>query len=150
MLYRIPTTIIFIALSITPLQPGFAKENLAASEIQWQEWSDEIFIQAKTENKLILLDLMAEWCQFCKKMNTTTYRDQQVVENINQHYIPVRVDRDKNRALTKRYASYATPATIIYNNQGEEVIKRTGYIKPQFMYWMLEAVASDPSPDAHK
>ena len=150
MFYRIPTTILFIALSITLLQPGFAKENLAATDIQWHEWSDAIFSRAKTENKLILLDLMAEWCQFCKKMDATTYRDKQVVENILKNYIPVRVDRDKNLALAKRYARYSTPSTIIYNSNGEEVIKRTGYIKPQFMYWMLEAVAADPSPDSHR
>ena len=127
-----------------------ATESVTVSEIDWQPWSKEIFIQAKTENKLVLLDLMAEWCHFCKEMDATTYHDKQVVENIKQHYIPVRVDRDKNRMLAKRYARYGTPSTIVYNHKGEEVIKRTGYIKPQFMYWMLQAVADDPSPDAHR
>ncbi|MDH5572168.1 MAG: DUF255 domain-containing protein [Gammaproteobacteria bacterium] len=150
MFYRIAAAIILITVSVTGMHLAFAKENPEQTEIQWQEWSNEIFARAKTENKLILLDLMTESCQFCKKMDATTYQDKQVITNIQQHYIPVRVDRDRNHALARQYARYSTPATIIYNDKGEEVIKRIGYIQPRFMYWMLEAVTADPSPDAHK
>jgi thiol:disulfide interchange protein len=134
-------------LSSVPLHTA---ESRAENEINWQPWSKEIFTQAKAENKLVLLDLVAEWCEFCKKMDATTYKDSNVIRNIQADYIAVRADRNKNKLLEQRYANYGTPATIIFNNEGTELIKRRGYIQPQFMTWMLEAVAADPSPDAHK
>ncbi len=119
-------------------------------EIIWQAWSPEIFAQAKKENKLILLDLGAEWCSWCKKMDTVTYRNQQVVEVINKNYIAVRADVDQHPELAQRYKNYGPPTTVVYNSVGTEIIKRPGYMEAQILYWMLDTVAADPDPAAHR
>ena len=47
----------------------------AGISIQWHEWSNETFAVAAEQNKLVLLDISAEWCQFCKKMKAVTSSD---------------------------------------------------------------------------
>ncbi|MCW9025527.1 MAG: DUF255 domain-containing protein [Gammaproteobacteria bacterium] len=148
MTYRYPPLTCLFGLFLS-VQVQAAELN-TVDEINWQPWSKDIFLQAKAQNKLVLLDLVAEWCEFCKKMEATTYKDSAVIKNIKTNYIAVRADRDKNKLLGQRYENYGTPATIIFNNESTELIKRRGYIQPQFMAWMLEAVAANPSPDAHK
>ncbi|VAX09464.1 hypothetical protein MNBD_GAMMA25-2087 [hydrothermal vent metagenome] len=128
--------------------PGQAIEQ--ATEITWQAWSPEIFAQAKKENKLILLDLGAKWCNWCKKMDTVTYRNQQVVNVINENYIAVRADVDQHPELAQRYKNYGPPTTVVYNSTGTEIIKRPGYMEAQILYWMLDTVAADPDPAAHR
>ncbi len=117
--------------------------------VQWQQWSTEVLHQAHREGRLILLDLTAEWCRFCRKMDEITFRDQDVVEVINARYIPVRVDDKDPHAFAKRYAKVVRPTTIILDARGNEVIRKEGYMQPQRMVWLLQAVALNPSADAH-
>lgn len=119
-------------------------------EVSWQSWSGSVFEQAKTENKLVLLDLTAEWCEFCKKMDATTYRDPRILALLKQDYIAVRVDEKDSPELAKRYEKAGRPATIIFNSQGTEIIRKRGYIKPQWMLWFLQAVVANPTVEAHK
>jgi thiol:disulfide interchange protein len=118
--------------------------------IAWQSWSVAVFEQARREGRLVLLDLTAEWCQFCRKMDATTYSDPQVVATIERAYLPVRADEDAVPELGRRYAKFGRPATVIFDATGKEIITRRGYLEPKLMYWMLEAVARNPSPEAHR
>ncbi len=139
------TGVIFLLSSFNIL----AIDN-SPSQINWQNWSPDVFAQAEKEDKLVLLDLIAEWCVYCKKMDQVTYRDQQVIKAINKNYIAVRADQDKHPALAQRYKNYGRPATVVYTSAGTEVIKRRGYMEPQIMFWMLDTVAANPDPAAHR
>ena len=114
--------------------------------IEWREWSDDIFAQAKKQNRFVLLDLGAVWCHWCHVMEEITYRDPKVIASINSKYIPVRVDQDSRPDLSNRYEDYGWPATIVFNTDGSEIVKRQGYIPPKPMASMLQAIIDDPSP----
>ncbi|MCP4410273.1 MAG: DUF255 domain-containing protein [Gammaproteobacteria bacterium] len=130
---------------------GWATDsNTKEPILDWQVWSPAVFGQARNEERLVLLDLVAEWCQFCRKMDQTTYLDPRVIDVIKHNYIPVRADQDAYPELAKRYEDYGRPATVIFDGNGTELIKREGYLRPQWMVWLLEAVAQNPSPEAHR
>jgi uncharacterized protein len=61
-----------------------------SSAIAWQPWSNDVFDQAKRENKFVLLDLEAVWCHWCHVMDETTYRSPQVIALMRSKYIAVR------------------------------------------------------------
>lgn len=111
-------------------------------EIAWQSWSPAVFAQARTEQRLVLLDLTADGCQFCKKMDATTYRDPQVIERINRDYIAVRIDEKDQPELASRYTG--RPTTVVFDAQGNEIMHKSGYLQPQWMVWLLEAVVAEP------
>src|SRR5262245_19414866 len=50
-----------LALGIASLGAASA----SAGEIAWRDWSDEAFVAARREHKLVLLDLGAVWCHWC-------------------------------------------------------------------------------------
>ncbi len=104
-----------------------AQGSGGSPSIQWQEWSEEVFERARREGRLVLLDLEAVWCHRCHVM-----------------------DQDARPELSNRYQDYGWPATVIFDGDGTELIKRRGYIRPQWMQWLLEAVAQDPSAAAHE
>jgi len=114
-----------------------------ASEPDWQLWSDKIVSQAKQENRLILIDLTAKWCRYCKKMDQTTYKDKAVIEELQQHYIAIRADEEKFPELAKRFANVGRPGTIILDSNGKQLLAKSGYLKPQWMLWMLQGTVSD-------
>src|SRR6201984_2074693 len=120
--------------------------HASAGEIGWRPWSDSVFAQAKQEGRFVLLDLGTGWCHWCHVMEEVTYRDPAVVDLIRSHYLAIRVDADSRPDLANRYEDYGWPATIVFNTDGSEIVKRQGYIPPKPMAWMLQAILDDLSP----
>ena len=141
-------TILFIVLPLT-VYPLFndSHASTTASAIHWQQWNADVFKQAKKENKLILLDLEAVWCHWCHVMDKKTYSQPAVIEQLSKHYISVKVDHDANPGLANQYRDYGWPATIIFDADGNEIVKRAGYIAASNMTRLLTAVVDDPSPE---
>jgi uncharacterized protein len=117
-----------------------------AGAIQWNAWSPAIFDQARHENRFVLLDLEAVWCHWCHVMDETTYANPEVIALLKSKYLCVRVDQDSRPDLSNRYEDYGWPATVVFNGQGGEIVKRQGYIPPEDMVSMLRAIIADPSP----
>ena len=137
-----------LILSIAVFLPlvGQAEPPPAPGPIQWQGWSDQLFDQAKKEHKFVLLDLEAIWCHWCHVMDETTYKDADIKNLMGSRYIAVRVDQDSRPDLSNRYEDYGWPATVVFTPDGKEIVKRAGYIPPDEMKGMLEAIIKDPTP----
>jgi uncharacterized protein YyaL (SSP411 family) len=112
----------------------------------WQPWTDDLFAQARQQHRFVLLDLEAVWCHWCHVMEEITYRDPAVLRLLESHYISVRVDQDSRPDLSNRYEDYGWPATVVFDESGQEIVKRQGYMPPKEMSSMLEAIVRDPSP----
>jgi uncharacterized protein len=104
------------------------------------------FSQAKREQRFVLLDLEAVWCHWCHVMDVTTYRDPKVIGLLHSKYLTVRVDQDSRPDLSNRYEDYGWPATVVFDGEGHEIVKRQGYLTPDEMANMLQAIIDDPSP----
>ncbi len=71
--------------------------------VQWKEWGEEAFAQARAEDKPILLDIGAVWCHWCHVMDRESYEDPKTAMIINEHFVPVKVDRDERPDVDTRY-----------------------------------------------
>jgi uncharacterized protein YyaL (SSP411 family) len=141
---------LFIILAVTApvwvLDLPSRAANAPAEGIPWQPWNAAAFAEAKREHKFVLLDLHAVWCHWCHVMDETTYHDPRVIALIRSHYIAVGVDQDAQPDLATRYQDYGWPATIVFNAEGGEIVKRQGYLPPEQMVSILQAIVDDPSP----
>jgi uncharacterized protein YyaL (SSP411 family) len=132
------------AVLVAKLAPAMA---FAAAPIAWKTtWNDALFAQAAKEKRFVLLDLHAVWCHWCHVMDETTYLDPDVARLIGKSYVAVSVDADSDPDLTSRYGNWGWPATIVLAPDGTEIVKRRGYIPPQQMASLLQAIIDDPSP----
>jgi len=107
--------------------------------IQWREWSKDSFEEARDSNRLVLLDLSAEWCHWCHVMDDTTYSDAEVIRTVNERFVPVRVDIDKRPDISERYARGGFPTTAFLSDQGEPIWGAT-YVPPEDMKRILKTV----------
>jgi uncharacterized protein len=118
-----------------------------ASPISWHtQWSDALFVQAAKDHRFVILDLHAVWCHWCHVMDEKTYSDPKVQELISKRYVAVSVDADGDPDLSSRYGDWGWPATIVLAPDGSEIVKRRGYIPPEQMASLLQAIIDDPSP----
>src|SRR5580704_12089824 len=133
-------------IRIIALLIGFFCSGVFAQPIAWQDWSNDVFQQAKREHKFVLLDLGTQWCHWCHVMDAQTYADVRVQKLIAGKYIALKVDADARPDLGNRYEDYGWPATIVFNADGGEIVKRRGFLPPGEMASMLQAIIDDPSP----
>ena len=121
--------------------------QLQAAPIAWQtHWSDAVFAQASREHRFVILDLHAVWCHWCHVMDEKTYGDSKVQSLIAKRYLAVSVDADSDPDLSSRYGDWGWPATIVLAADGTEIVKRRGYLPPEQMAALLQAIIDDPSP----
>ncbi len=134
----VPIKSVFLVLTIS-----LVSTVVAGGAVPWQSWSDAAFAQAKEGDKLVLLDLSAEWCAYCRKMDETTWRNPAVLAAIEQDYVPIQIVDEKDPELAERYRQHGRPAVIIMDADGKELMRKRGYMKPQWMEWMLQAVVQE-------
>ena len=79
--------------------------SAARQPIDWHEWGDSAFERAKAEDKPILLDIGAVWCHWCHVIDRESYENVEIAKIINEHFVPVKVDRDERPDVDSRYQS---------------------------------------------
>jgi uncharacterized protein len=79
--------------------------SAAHQPIDWHEWGDAAFARAKAEDKPILLDIGAVWCHWCHVIDRESYENVEIAKIINEHFVPVKVDRDERPDVDSRYQS---------------------------------------------
>jgi uncharacterized protein YyaL (SSP411 family) len=114
--------------------------------ITWNFYGDDAFARAKRDHKLIILDLQAVWCHWCHVMDEKTYSNPDVQKLLKDNFVAIKVDQDSRPDISNRYEDYGWPATIVFDSDGHEIVKRRGFIPPDQMIAMLKACVADPTP----
>ncbi|HXF70090.1 MAG TPA: DUF255 domain-containing protein [Thermoflexus sp.] len=118
---------------------------MGEARVQWREWGEAAFREAREQDKLILLSISATWCHWCHVMDrgipgdpvhTGTYSDPEIVELINTYFIPIRVDTDRRPDINARYNMGGWPTTVFLTPDGE-VLTGATYIPPMQMRQVL-------------
>lgn len=135
----------WITALLTLAQAAPAAES---SLIDWHSDERSAFEQARSENKPVLLYLEAVWCHWCHVIDRETYGNDAVAALINAAFVPLRIDQDSRPDLANRYRNFGWPATIFLTPDGVDMVKRQGYIAPEPMRRLLQAIVDDPSPEA--
>ncbi len=118
----------------------FSPRPNRAGDIQWREWGEGAFAQAKIEDKPILLSISAVWCHWCHVMDETSYSDDSIIGYINQNYVPVRVDNDRRPDVNARYNQGGWPTTAFLTPDGALLAGAT-YLPPEQMRGALEQIS---------
>ncbi|MDQ6767589.1 MAG: DUF255 domain-containing protein, partial [Candidatus Eremiobacteraeota bacterium] len=117
----------------------FSPRHNRANEIRWQAWGEATFARAKEQGKPVLLAISGVWCHWCHVMDETTYSDQAVIDQINDRFVPVRVDTDQRPDINARYNMGGWPTTALLTPEGEVLYGGT-YIPPDAMRQVLKQI----------
>ena len=79
--------------------------SAAHQPIDWYEWGETAFSRAKSEDKPVLLDIGAVRCHWCHVIDRESYENPEIAKIINEHFVPVKVDRDERPDVDSRYQS---------------------------------------------
>lgn len=87
--------------------------------------------EALDSNKLVFVDVMADWCAPCKQMEQTTFQDSNLSELVNKHFVAVRLNIDHDSlGVRGHYTVSEYPTILIINPKNQEVLLRIVGYKP--------------------
>ena len=89
------------------------------ASLDWKDWDDNPLGEAKRDDKLVLLFVVAPWCRYCREMESSAFSDARVLAETAEHWVPVRVDADRRPDLDSRYNVGGWPSVAILNADGE-------------------------------
>ncbi|ELZ41777.1 hypothetical protein C471_05341 [Halorubrum saccharovorum DSM 1137] len=109
------------------------------THVEWRDWGAEAFAEADERDCPILLSLSATWCEGCHEMDAITYAEPRIAANVNEGFVPVRVDVDRHPRVRERYNMGGFPTTAFLTPEGE-LLTGAGYLDVDGMRQVLESV----------
>jgi len=81
--------------------------------ISWQSNIQGAVDKAKQAGLPLLIQVSAEWCPHCVRMKRETFADPQLSNIINQRFVAVEVDADRQRDFIKQMGIQSLPTTLV-------------------------------------
>ncbi|MDO8453832.1 MAG: thioredoxin family protein [Sulfurimonas sp.] len=92
--------------------------------IVWQNDFDKVLMQAKKEQKEILLLLLKRDCIRCKTVFSDIFADKEVQEKVNQKYLPVAVFFEENNSYPiELFYTQQFPAIFFVSKDDESYLQ---------------------------
>lgn len=133
--------IILIALAAFVTLTHFAAPATAAENgVHWLTYEQGLEKQKELKKPMLIL-FHLPYCYRCKKMERRVYKDSKVISFINQHFIPVEVDLDKEKPTAKLFEVDYTPTHIFIAPDGSMALREKDVIAKARFERMLEFVA---------
>ena len=75
----------------------------ANNPVDWYPWGDEALARAREEDKPILLSVGYAACHWCHVMEHESFEDEATAALMNEHFVPVKVDREERPDIDSVY-----------------------------------------------
>jgi uncharacterized protein len=75
----------------------------AENPVDWYPWGPEALQKALDEDKPIFLSIGYSACHWCHVMAHESFEDERVAAILNEHFVPVKVDREERPDLDRIY-----------------------------------------------
>ena len=86
--------------------------------IDWREWGEDAFEEARQQDKLVVLFITAFWCGFCQRMDENALSDDETIALLNAFFIPIRVEESQRPDVDLRYNQNGWPSIAILTPDG--------------------------------
>jgi thioredoxin-related protein len=110
----------------------FLYGNSFAAEINFQKGSfQEMLQKARSENKLLMVDFVTDWCKWCVELDRKVYSNADVADFANSHQVNFKIDAEKGEGvdLAKKYSVKGYPTIVFIDGDGNEVDRIYGYVE---------------------
>jgi thiol:disulfide interchange protein len=116
-----------------PAQTAVAETvtNHGTVTVEWEKDLPAAIERAQSEGKPVLVNFYADWCVWCKRLESTTLRDAKVAALLSDRVVPVNLDVDGDgRELSNQYRVDGLPTVLVLDASGREIGRIPGYMPP--------------------
>ncbi|UCF92343.1 MAG: thioredoxin fold domain-containing protein [Desulfobacterales bacterium] len=118
----------------------------SSHQIEWHSY-DSGLARGKFEKKNVFLNFYADWCAYCIEMDKKTFKDSSVVAYLNEHFISIKVDVDRETETANIFRVRGLPDSWFISKTGEIIGHRPGYLTPEMLLNILKAIMSESAAE---
>jgi thioredoxin-related protein len=100
------------------------------SQVQFQKGTlNDMFSIAKEQNKVLMVDVLTEWCKWCIELDNKVYARQDIGNFANANQINYKIDAEKGEGVefAKKYKVTGYPTILFLDGEGNEIDRIIGY-----------------------
>ncbi len=143
---------LFNPLPSTLMAPSSYAQKVNSSKLKYEYASDlDVLVsqleKAQSQGKYVLIDFYADWCTDCVKMDKSTFNNEQLIADLKQDFVMLKVDLTDPSAvgptaIKQHYGVFGPPAVLfIHPSQGlVEAASFYGYKSADELAKVLEVV----------
>jgi thioredoxin-related protein len=105
--------------------------SLTFSQINFENGSvSEVLAKAKSENKVVMVDVLTDWCKWCIELDNKVYSKPEISGFANANQINYKIDAEKGEGIefAKKYKIQGYPTVLFLDADGNEIDRIYGYV----------------------
>jgi thioredoxin-like negative regulator of GroEL len=114
----------------------------AVAEVRWHTSLDDATKIARSANRPILVDFVADWCAACGVMDKDVYQTAEF-ERAAGAFVLARIDAEHRTDLALKYRIATLPSVLFTDSNGNELFRATGFIDLKPMTELLASLPQD-------
>lgn len=125
----------------------------APAPLNWRPFSQGLK-EAEDQHKYVLLSFFTNWCRYCRLMDSTTYLEPSVIQELKNNFISIRINAEstdtvtwQGKVLTKQQLTQsigvrAFPNLIFLNSESQILASVPSFADDVLMNNLLKYISS--------
>lgn len=101
--------------------------SVFGADVQWNDSYEQGLAKAKKEGKPLMVLITSEQCRWCRKLESTTLQDDEIVARINAKFQAVNVTKEKSIYPKNLTAKMVPMSYFIHPKTGKVLYSIPGY-----------------------
>lgn len=127
----------------------------ANGQVQWKSFDTAIQL-AQKDSQFVFVDLYADWCLPCRIMEKTTFKDSTVIQLLNEHFHPVKLNAESEdiiqcnhwprpirSCVVENWKLQGIPSVVLVGPSGNYLLSVTQGLNPEQMQLLLRDFLKD-------
>ncbi|MCB0332588.1 MAG: thioredoxin family protein [Bdellovibrionales bacterium] len=116
------------------------------ADVEWFEQEQIALQRANEVERPVMIDLYADWCAACKKLDSQTFSDERVAQALKDKVVPTRVnfttETTHTEELSEKYQVVGLPCILFVTKDGKEIpnSRVTGFMEPDAFLQHIDKV----------
>ena len=130
--------VVFI-FSIISTVPAIGTDT---KSIDWQSYEAGIK-EIKDQKKKGFLHFYTDWCTYCKIMNMQTFSDAKIIAYLNENFVPIRINAERQKDVARKYGVNRFPDTLFLSEDSSNLSSQPGFIPADQLLAILKFLNTD-------
>lgn len=116
--------LILVIVLIMAVSTAYSQVNFKSGSVA------DILTMAKEQNKVVMVDVLTEWCKWCVELDNKVYSKPDLGEFANTNQINYKIDAENGEGVdfAKKYNVSGYPTILFLDAGGNEIDRIVGYV----------------------